>query len=277
MLLSAVGVSWLVRSLWRESSGWQRRWNLGLGAFLFAPMLLLTSAIAVFWMGPRGRMVHRGEGWMTYGLSFGFLAAAVAIAIAISLEAWQTCRRLNQLPTAEAQGHTVRLLPHKTPFIAQIGLWQPQLVVSQGLLDTLDAEHLAVVLMHEQAHVHYRDTFWFFCLSGLKRLTDWLPQNQALWQELLVLRELRADRWAAQQVDGLLLAEALLAVVSVPYGETYSVACAAFDSEVMRDRLTERIDALLDNTEPMPQNNFFWLWFPLVLVPFLVVPFHVLQ
>ena len=58
--------------------------------------------------------------------------------------------------------------------------------------------------------------FGFFWWGWLRRLTEWLPHSKELWQELLLLRELRADQWAAQQVDPLVLAESLLLMVN-PY------------------------------------------------------------
>lgn len=276
MLLSAVFLALGMRWMWRESpKGWQARWNQSLSAFLFPPLLIVTSAIAIFWMGPRGQMVCWWEGWGSYALAIAFLGAAIGLGIKLGIEAWQMCDRVQALPQQEIQGNSARLMDHTTPFVAQVGFWQPELVVSQGLLETLDAEHLAAVLVHEQAHHHYRDTFWFFWLGWLKRLTAWLPQTEALWQELLILRELRADRWAAQQIDGLLLAEALLSVVSAPYADENLYA--AFSSELVRDRLTERIDALLDDAEPIDRSYTVWLWLPLVLMPFLVVPFHFLR
>jgi Zn-dependent protease with chaperone function len=142
------------------------------------------------------------------------------------------------------------------------------------LLKTLDAAHLEAVLIHEQAHFLHRDTFWFFWLGWLRRLTVWLPQTEALWQELLVLRELRADQHAAQTVDGLLLAEALLSVVSAPTLET-EPGFAAFSATAVRDRLSERIEALL--TAPLPEPVlpwWTWLWFGIILLPLLVIPFH---
>ena len=84
------------------------------------------------------------------------------------------------------------------------------------MLDALDRPHLDAVLAHEQAHVYYRDTFWFFWLGWIRSFTIWLPNTEAVWQELLLLRELRADRQATEQVDFLLLAESLLIVAQNP-------------------------------------------------------------
>ena len=172
------------------------------------------------------------------------------------------------------EGRTARILERPVLFCAQIGFWQPELVVSEGLLQTLTPEGLDAVFAHEQAHYYYRDTFWFFWLGWLRRLTAWLPQTEALWQELLLLRELRADRWAAQKVDPLLLAETLLLVAS--HGAIASEdICAAFGCAAPRNRLLERIDALLEPVDTAPQaGSWSWSWVLLSLLPLVMVPFH---
>jgi hypothetical protein len=76
-----------------------------------------------------------------------------------------------------------------------------------------------------------------------------VTNTEALWQELLILRELRADRWAARQVDPLLLAESLLMVASAPSSIPFESFCAAFSQVAQRNRLEERIEALLAEPE----------------------------
>ncbi|MGB7416004.1 MAG: M56 family metallopeptidase, partial [Thermosynechococcaceae cyanobacterium] len=146
------------------------------------------------------------------------------------------------------------------------------LVVSQGLLDVLTPEQATAVLVHEQAHRHYRDTFWFFWLGWIYQWTRWLPRSEALWQDLLMLRELRADDWAGQRVDRLLLAESLLMMVQSPL---WSDLCAPFSPVMPKSRLEERIDALLSDPKEIPSLKLqSWSWFLWVLLPLLIVPFH---
>lgn len=274
MLCAAIAVAWAVRAGWFAVEGsWDRRWQRALMTFLLPPMLLLTTAVAVCWMGPRGEMVRWWEGWGIYGLASGFLTVAIVIWLKLRLEAERSLHKVRQYPEIDIQGRSGRLIASQTPFVAQVGLWQPELVVSRGLLARLDAEHLEAVLLHEQAHCEHRDTFWFFWLGWLRRLTAWLPQTDALWQELLVLRELRADQRAAQDMDGLLLAEALLTVVSAPMLDTEN-AYAAFSAAVVRDRLTERIDALLSPQLATTVPRWTWLWLVVGLLPLLAIPFH---
>ncbi len=169
---------------------------------------------------------------------------------------------------------TARLLENPTLFIAQIGFWQPELLVSQGLLHKLQPEHLDAVLRHEQAHHYYRDTFWFFWLGWIRCCSAWLPNTESLWQELLLLREIRADSWAAKRVDPLLVAESLLMVVSASVMPSANFS-AAFNCAVLRNRLQERIDTLLEEVDyPTSSSIWTWIWVILALLPMATVPFH---
>lgn len=169
---------------------------------------------------------------------------------------------------------TVRLLNVPVVYCALVGFWEPELIISQRLLDTLDAVHLKAVLAHEDGHRHYRDTCCFFFLGWLRQLTSWLPHTESLWQELLLLREIRADYWAARQVDSLLLAEALLLVVNTPLLQS-ATFCAAFAKNVSTNHVTQRIDALLQQPDSIGQPKLWsWVWLILALLPLLVIPFH---
>lgn len=150
-------------------------------------------------------------------------------------------------------------------------------MVSQGLMESLTDAQLQAVLVHEMGHYAYRDTFWFFWLGWLRRLTTWLPNTQALWEELLLLREIRADQWAAQQVDQLVLAESLVQVAKAPLMQTCSLA-AAFSCQAVGDRMQERIDALLSEPSEFdwqhPISLWTWCWLAWIVLPLLAVPFH---
>lgn len=272
MLLSALTFAWGIRQTAMIPTGcWSDRWHRTLGWFLFSPLLLCTTAFALVYMGPCEQMALQWEGWSSYTIAITFLAAAIVLGLSLTIEGRRSLHQVRQYPHLELHGKATRLIEIPTPYVAQIGFWQPELVVSQGLLRSLDPAHLEVVLVHEQGHLHYRDTFWFFWLGWLRRLTAWLPQTEALWQELLILRELRADRWAAQHVDSLLLAEALLSVVSAPQMQPENVC--AFSSAVVRNRLNERINALLEPESSSNSEGRSW-WLLLVLLPLIVIPFH---
>jgi len=274
LILLAIGVSGLARFSWRRAIGWGARWQNALIAFLLPPLLLLTTAVAVLCMGTQGRMLGLPAGWIGYLLALSFLATAIGLLLRLGELGGRSLRQMQAYPTLE-RGEAIGYVLNTTHlFAAQIGFWNSHLVVSQGLLDRLTPEQLEAVLTHERAHAHYRDTFWFFWLGWLRHLTVWLPQTEALWQELLLLRELRADRWAAQAIDPLLLAESLLLTVKeTPLSATHF--CAAFSAAAPLNRLEERIDALLlpsEGDESGDRISLLGLW--VALVPLFTVLFH---
>src|SRR4028119_1421280 len=275
MILAAVGLAGLLRLSWSQPTGnWSQRWQQALLLFLLPPLLVIMTALAVICMGPQGQMIGLHTDWFSYRLVLGCLVLAVIVCLKLAAEGLQSLQQIRTYPQIKLEGKSARLLDNSMLFSAQIGFWQPELVVTQGLLQTLRPEHLEAVLAHEQAHYYYRDTFWFFWLGWLRQITAWLPNTEALWQELLLLREIRADCWAAGRVDALLLAESLLMVVHTQMRASENF-CAAFSCAITRDRLQQRIDALLGEPEfPAESSWWNWTWVLLTLLPLVAVPFH---
>jgi Zn-dependent protease with chaperone function len=274
MILAILAVACWTRYRKIESQGsWTTRWGQTLFLFLFPPLLILMTLIALLCMGPQGRMGGLHTGWFSYLLALGCLAFFGILCIKLTWEGWQSVRSARNCPQINFAGQQVRLLDTQALFAGQIGFWQPELVLSQGLLQTLSPDHLDSVVAHEQGHYYYRDTFWFFWLGWLRSCTAWLPNTDLLWQELLVLRELRADAHAASQVDPLLLAESLLLVVSSSPLSS-EICCAAIGSSSV-DRLEQRINALLTQPESIPQSqSLSWKCLLLASLPLVTVIFH---
>jgi Zn-dependent protease with chaperone function len=277
MILTALGLGWILRYQYAfyAQSSWNRRWHQVLLIFLLPPLLLTTTAISVLYMGAEEVPIFwQWQGRFSYLVVSSLLGFAVISLLRLAIQSWKTQQRIRTCPQITLLGKRSRLVTNPLPFSALVGFWQPELIITQGLLTTLDNEHLEAVFQHEQGHYHYRDTFWFFWLAWVRSYTAWLPHTEALWQELLLLRELRADYWAAQKVDPLLLAESLLQVVSTVLVLPDS-CCAAFSCEVARDRTTARIDALLaPPLKVQPTNLWSWSWLVLTLLPLVAVPFH---
>lgn len=270
-LTSALAIRWIHPI---KAGVWIERWWRVLLQFLIPPLMLIVTAIAILWMGNEGEMFGQPVGKVSYLFSLFFLTWVSFSGVLLTLQGWKSWQKVRDYPQIYLQEKTARLIDDPVLFSAQIGFWQPELVVTQGLLDSLNPDQLQAVLSHEQAHQYYRDTFWFFGLAWLKQITHWLPQTESLWQELLTLREVRADYWATQQVDALLLAETLLFVVSQPLSNA-DLFSAAFYGESPQNRLSERIDALLDETPVSTQPSYqFWGWMLLSLLPLVLIPLH---
>ncbi|MEO1185417.1 MAG: M56 family metallopeptidase [Cyanobacteria bacterium J06636_27] len=274
IIFAALLVAGTIRYHCTRSIGrWNERWHKALFFFLFPPLLIFTTTFALLFMGPQGTMGGLQTGCYSYVIA---LLAIVFFAIVLIKQLWQGWLSVNSLRDcreANIAGKKVRLLDTEALFAGQIGFFKPELVLSSGLLETLSSNHLETVLAHEQGHYYYRDTFWFFWLGWMRECTSWLPNTEALWEELLTLRELRADAHAVSSVDPLLLAESLLMVVNSPLISS-EVFCAALGSPGAK-RLEERVEALLSppqTTQKLEFTSFNWLvW---TFVPLVSVVFH---
>lgn len=280
MMLLALGLAWLIRSLVPYLGKFTGdKWARSLFLLGFSPIIMGMTAISVICMGYQGQMLGIDAGWLSYTLATIWLVCGNLYLIKQIWLAYLSQKQIRQLPQRIVLGKIVRILPTAFPYSAQIGFWRSQLVISQGLLDSLDEQHLEAVLAHEQAHAHYRDTFWFFWLNWLKVLTSWLPYTEALWQELLFLREIRADEKAKESVDSLVLAESLLQVVqqatNSSSGDITKGFSAAFNSNLLAHRLEERINNILDESNPNFQLPWYvWVVVFCSLLPFLAIPLH---
>lgn len=267
---------------------WQQRWQVGLWRFALPPILITTTAIALVLMGTQGLMLGLPTDGVSYGLGLGFCLLVIIVMVTRAVQAVQTINQVYKLPQhsfdqdfdrdfnqdfnhhlegQDWQDQGFRLWQHPAIFAAQIGIWQPQLVISQGLLDRFDFEHFQAVLYHEQAHRQFQDNFWFWGLGCLHQIGGWLPNSQVLWQELLLLREIRADQWAVKYVAPLTLAEALLWSVQSMYSPDF-----AADFGDRGDRLELRIETIL-NPQPILGNPSYG-WFIVGLLPLLTVLLH---
>ena len=275
MIFLVLALAWLVRIIDLPKTGnWTTRTYKTLLLFLFPPLLLLTTSFAVLCMGYSGQMFGLQTGWFSYLLALTFLGFSVFKLCQLVNEGLHTVNQIRTYPVQKLNSENCRLFDTSLPYSALIGFWQPELVVSQGLLDSLTSDQLEAVIAHEQAHYYYRDTFWFFWLGWLRSIAFWLPNTEKLWQELLILRELRADNWAAKIVDPLTLAESLLLVVSQPVISLTNFA-VEFSAVAPLNRLNERIEALLTPDQMKYQiNGWSWIWLILLLLPLAAVPLH---
>lgn len=275
IVITAIGLGWYLRWQWSRPTGsWTQRWQRALLHFLLPPLLLFMTAIAVLGMGPKGQMLGLEAGWLSYILALGFVGFAGISVLRLAYQGWCSLQEIRTYARQSVAGKTARILDTNFPYSALVGFWQPELAITQGLFHTLDSAHLQAVLAHEQAHYDCHDTFWFFWLGWLRSCTAWFPNTEVLWQELLLLRELRADYKAARQVDALLLAEALLEVARAPIQSPESFY-APFSCAAPASRLQERIDALLNEPESPPASpTWVWSWMLLAFLPLMTMPFH---
>lgn len=251
LLMLAIAVVW--RWQWRSPTGrsWSARWQSALTAFCLPPLIVALAAGAVLYMGHHGTMMGWSVSPMGCWLSRGFLGVLGGVAIytlgqAAKAEWWLRHQAMVSLPT----GGQARCLDIDLPVAALVGV-RSSLLVSRGWLEQLTLAEQQAIVAHEQAHADYGDPLWFWGLGIIRRFAAWLPNNQALWAELLLLREIRADQRAASAHDPLLLAELLVSLCRqmalANQGQPADLApYLGFNEPLAASRIEQRVNALLD-------------------------------
>ncbi len=276
MIFGAVLLAFLIRKIPRPrlSNDFFNSWYYTLLLFILPPLFLLMTVLAILFMGFRGRMLGLQIIWLGNLLAILFLSLVIISAVKLIYQSRLTQKKINSYPRKLILGRIAIILPINLPYCAQVGVLKPQLIISQGLINVLDCEHLEAVLLHEEAHNYYQDSFWFFCLGWLKDFSFWLPHTELLWQDLLLLREIRADRKAAQETSPLIIAESLLTVaqnfISSPFN--FSIP---FSIATPINRLTTRIDALfIEKPETNNYGYYYWSCLLLIFVPWIAIFIH---
>lgn len=101
-----------------------------------------------------------------------------------------------------AGGHAimVRVVPDPARFAFSLGMFQPRIYITRGLLGILDAAELQAVVLHELAHVRRRDPLvcWLIRISTSSL---WLPGASRFATRFVALSELKADEAAVNAVE----------------------------------------------------------------------------
>jgi beta-lactamase regulating signal transducer with metallopeptidase domain len=138
------------------------------------------------------------------------------------------------------------------PLLAVAGVFRPQIVISEGVLQALSADQLHVALLHENAHRSSRDNLKRLVLLLSPDLFPFLSPFSLLEQSWAKFREWAADEEAAQgdSERALSLASALLEVARLGRGPRLPflhTSLVAGDHD-----LSERVERLLHLEGPRP-------------------------
>lgn len=121
-------------------------------------------------------------------------------------------------------------------------------VLSQGLLDRLDAEELAAVVAHERAHVEQRHDILLVAFRAWRAALPWFPIAALAEDEVAALVEMLADDRARRTAPDRVLARAILTVASG------HLAHASADAAPMPERQRDRVRRLAP-TDPPPDPS----------------------
>ncbi len=128
MMVIAVVCSYYIRTKYSTSGGsWSERWQRAIALFLFSPLLLLTTSVAVVCMGSQGHMIGFWDAWFTYalaklaeGIALGFCCWVMVKLLISTLDANYLLEKINNYPQIDLAGLKQKLSPNvvQTSFIS---------------------------------------------------------------------------------------------------------------------------------------------------------------
>lgn len=128
-----------------------------------------------------------------------------------------------------------------------VGLLQPRIVLTEGLVRTLDRQDLEAVVAHEEAHRAARDNLFLVIAKSVALTLFYLPGPMMAFRELQSGLERAADQKASETVGDRLVVAGALARIAVATkavsvsGTTLSTAVTGNGAD-LTDRLEELVD-----------------------------------
>jgi Zn-dependent protease with chaperone function len=99
-------------------------------------------------------------------------------------------------------GLALRVLTSSRPMAFTVGLWHPQIVVSEGMISSLSEAELRAVLFHERSHAHRRDPLRLAFAQFLVDVLWFLPVARPLARDFVDALEEVADASAVEATRG---------------------------------------------------------------------------
>jgi Zn-dependent protease with chaperone function len=116
----------------------------------------------------------------------------------------------------ETGAPAVCVLRTEAPVLLVRGLLHQTLILSDGVLARLSGEELRAAIVHELAHVRFRDPLVGWALMAARLLMFWNPAVQLIARAIVQEMEHRADLMAARVTTGSTFAAALRMLASSP-------------------------------------------------------------
>lgn len=180
-----------------------------------------------------------------------------------------------QLDTLSAGESTKGFLPlaAEPAVVLTVGWWRNRIYLSDSLVSACTEREVDIILAHERAHVQRKDNLR---LTFAQLVTLLLPGRfcSTLMEDLQLLTESACDFSAAEQFDGLDVAEAIIKVYRLIPERTSHVHGLSVAGEAC---LEQRVRALLERETLYRPSRFAMLSLtcaPIVIAFALVNPLH---
>jgi beta-lactamase regulating signal transducer with metallopeptidase domain len=147
----------------------------------------------------------------------------------------------------------VIVISHPTSLAMTIGLFQPKIVISTGLIDLLDKNELDAVIHHERFHEREYDPLKIFSLSLFASVLWYIPILKWLLHKYKIIREVLADHSAIENLGAsLALGTALLKLLKNKSSGSKPYSFVSFTETSIKYRIEKIIDPGMKMTLKLP-------------------------
>ncbi|WCK53265.1 M56 family metallopeptidase [Aneurinibacillus sp. Ricciae_BoGa-3] len=144
----------------------------------------------------------------------------------------------------------ITVINHKVPFAFTMGLIQPKVMLSTGLLNLLKKEEVEAVIHHEFYHKKHRDPLKTFLLSLFASVLWFIPILRWLQQRYKMIREVLADDHAINTMGTpVALGSALLKLLKREKSISMPFSFVSFADTAINYRIRKLVDP--DTTVPL--------------------------
>ncbi len=217
-----------------------------------------------------GPLTVGGDG---LGWSAALAAALLPLTAAITSRRLHAARRrvASEVWLGERKqiaGQMVVVLPLDRPLALSFDRPEPTIVVSEGLVSTLDAHEVDAVIRHELAHLVHRHQYLRYLVAVLTAGIGWFPPVRASTAAM----HLSLERWADEDAAGtcparrLAVRDALLHLVLLDDAPLGTVAFSSADTVVVR------VDALDVLPSPPSRVKHALLYLPCAGASVVAIP-----
>ena len=155
-----------------------------------------------------------------------------------------------------------------------LGVRNPKIYFSTGLVAQLSIKELEAVLRHEQYHLENHDTFTMILASVAHSLFPFFPVIGDLIKKYRIEREIEADKFAVHKTGNKRsLISALRKLLAFPTVEEVTVAAIA-DQDTLEPRIYSLVDKPYFRRQFRIRHLLITLFSLVVLATILVAPVH---
>lgn len=145
------------------------------------------------------------------------------------------------------------IVSHPIPLAITMGLMQPKVVLSTGLMNLLNENEIEAVIAHEMAHLKSRDPLTIFFMTLCSSTIWYIPILKWMNKQYRIMKELAADDYAIEKQETTVhLGSALLKMLKVRQPDNRAFTYASFADTSINYRIDYMLNPLKELRVSVP-------------------------